>query len=252
MTCASLTFAIALAALPALAQPGLDDAREERWAREVVPSIVVGEPVWLATRSRAKVLAILAEPSGAPKGGVVVVHGMGVHPDHGMTGGVRAGLADAGYVTLSVQMPVLAANASRDDYRVAVPAAGDRIAAAIAYLRAKGIAKVAIVSHSVGATMVDAYLARPDAARIDAWAPVGMLIDFTAPPREPVLDVLAATEFPEVDAVAPARARRLPKDGCSRQAVIPEARHYFDRGQPELVAAIAAFLERAFAGRCPS
>jgi pimeloyl-ACP methyl ester carboxylesterase len=242
--------AAALLAAPARAQPIIDYAREDRWAQEVVPAIVVGDAVYLATPGRAKVLAILTEPSGAPKGGVVVVHGMGVHPDFGMTGGVRTGLAEAGFVTLAVQMPVLSANASRDDYRATLPAAGERIAAAIAYLRAKGVAKVAIVAHSVGATMADAYLARPDAARVDAWAPVGMLLDFTAPPKKPVLDVLAATEFPEVDAAAPARARRLPKDACSRQVVIPGTRHYFDGRQDELVAAIAAFLDRAFAGSC--
>jgi dienelactone hydrolase len=242
--------AAALAALPAFAQPVIDYAREQRWAEEVVPAVVVGDAVYLSTPGRARILALLAEPAGAPKGGVVVVHGLGVHPDFGMTGGVRTGLADAGFVTLSVQMPVLSANASRDDYRVTLPAAGERIAAAIAYLRAKGVAKVAIVAHSVGATMADAYLARADASRVDAWVPVGMLVDFTAAPKEPVLDVLAATEFPEVDAAAPARARRLPKDACSRQVVIPGTRHYFDTGQKELVAAIAAFLDRAFAGRC--
>jgi hypothetical protein len=250
MPYAWFAFVAALAAMPAFGQPIVDYAREERWAQEVVPSIVVGDAVFLATPARAKVLAILTEPASSPKGAVVVVHGMGVHPDYGMAGGVRTGLADAGFVTLSVQMPVLGANASRDDYRVAFPAAGDRIAAAIAFLRAKGLARIAIVAHSVGATMADAYLARPGASRIDAWVPVGMMIDFGAPPNEPVLDVLAATEFPEVDAAAPARARGLPKDACSRQVVIPGTRHYFDTGQKELVASIAAFLDRAFAGRC--
>jgi dienelactone hydrolase len=242
--------AATLLAAPAQAQPVIDYAREDRWAQEVVPAIVVGDAVYLATPGRSKVLAILTEPAGAPKGGVVVVHGLGVHPDFGMTGAVRTGLADAGFLTLAVQMPVLPANASRDDYRVTYPAAGDRIASAIAYLRAKGVAKVAIVAHSVGASMADAYLARPGAAPIDAWAPVGMLVDFTVQPKVPLLDVIAATEFPEVEAVAPLRAQRLPKDACSRQVVIPGTQHYFDRGQKELVAAVAAFLERVFAKAC--
>ena len=111
-----------------------------------------------------------------------------------------------GFATLSVQMPVLAADATRDDYRGTLPEAGERIAAAIAYLRGKGIAKVAIVSHSIGATMVNAYLARPDAAPIVAWAPVGMFGEFAAPPREPVLDVVAERDFPEVLAAAKSRA----------------------------------------------
>jgi len=234
----------------AMAQPAFDGAREDRWAQEVVPGIVVGDAVFLATPSRAKVLAILTMPAAAPKGGVVVVHGLGVHPDFGMIGGVRALLADAGYATLSVQMPVLAAGATREDYLGTLPAAGERIAAAIALLRAKGIARIAIVAHSVGATMTDAFLARPGAARIDAWVPVGMLVDFSAPPREPVLDVVAESEFPEVAAAVPLRAKRLPREGCSRSMTIGGADHYFESRQKELSAAIAAFLDRVFAGGC--
>jgi alpha/beta superfamily hydrolase len=227
-----------------------DYAREERWAQEVVPSLVVGDAMYLATPTRAKVLAVLTLPAGPPKGGVIVVHGLGVHPDWGLNGGVRTMLVDAGYVTLSVQMPVLAAEATRDDYAGTLPEAGERIAAAIAYLRAKGIAKIAIVSHSYGATMVRAYLARPDASRIDAWVPVGMFGAFAGPPNEPVLDVIGERDFAEVLAAAEPRARDLPKDACSRQLTIADSDHYFGQHQKELSAAIAAFVEQAFAGRC--
>ncbi len=233
-----------------LAAAVVDDTREDRWAQEVVPTVVVGDPVWLATPSRARVLAILTTPSGPPKGGVIVVHGLGVHPDFGMIGGVRTRLADAGYETLSVQMPVLAAGAPREDYAVTLPAAGERLAAAVAFLRARGIARIAIVSHSVGATMTDAFLARPDAPRIEAWVPVGMLIDFSMPPREPLLDVVAESELPEVAAAIPVRAKRLPRDSCSRTLTIAGADHYFGDRQKELSSAIAAFLDRVFGGGC--
>ena len=115
------------AAEPAHAARAADYEREERWAQEVVPSIVVGDAVYLATPARAKVLAILTMPPRAAAGGIVVVHGLGVHPDWGLIGGLRTGLADAGYVTLAVQMPVLAASATRDDYAVTLPEAAERI-----------------------------------------------------------------------------------------------------------------------------
>ena len=224
-----------------------DYEREERWAQEVVPGIVVGDAVWLPTPARANVLGIVTEPPAPPKGGVVVVHGLGVHPDWGLIGGLRTGLADAGYVTLSVQMPVLTANATREDYAVTMPEAAERIAAAVDYLRRKGVKKIAIVSHSMGASMANAYLARN---AIDAWTPIGMFGPFTAPPREPVLDIVAETEIAPVKETAPARVSTLPKDGCSRQLTIAGADHYFERHQKELVAATATFLDRAFAGRC--
>jgi len=245
-----LAAALAMNANRSLAADTADYAREERWAQEVVPSLVVGDAIWLATPARPKVLAILTEPAGVAKGAVVVVHGLGVHPDFGLVSGVRTGLAEAGFTTLAVQMPVLAADAPRDGYRATFPEAGDRIAAAIALLRARGAARVAVVSHSMGASMANAYLARPDAAKIDAWAPVGMFGDFDVAPRQPVLDVLAQSEIPTVRETAPARLPRLPKDGCSRQITIEGADHYFESRQQELAAAIGAFLARAFAGRC--
>src|SRR5206468_6334153 len=105
----------------------IDYMREERWAREVVPSLVVGDAVYLATPARSKVLAILTTPAATSKGSVILVHGLGVHPDFGVTGALRSQLADMGYTTLSVQMPVLAADAPRDDYRATFPEAGNRL-----------------------------------------------------------------------------------------------------------------------------
>ena len=242
--------ALWLVAQAALAAPAIDYAREDRWAQEVVPALVVGDAVYLATKARPKVLAVLALPAGASKGAVIVIHGAGAHPDWGLIGSLRTNLADAGYTTLSVQMPVLAADAPRADYRVTLPEAGDRIAAAVAYLARRGATRVAIVAHSMGATMADAYLARSDAPAVAAWVSVGMLVAYTAPPREPVLDIVAENDFPEVGDAAPLRKRGLPADGCSRAVVIAGTDHYFGNRPRELAAVIAPFLDRAFAGRC--
>ena len=226
-----------------------DYAREQRWATEIAPAIVVGEAVYLPTPSQPRVLALYTEVA-QPKGGVIVVHGVGVHPDWGLIGGLRTGLADAGFATLSVQMPVLAATAARDDYEALFPEAGERIAAAIAFLKRHSIDRVAIVSHSMGASMVNAYLARPDAARIDAWVPIGMLVDFSVPVKEPVLDVTAENDFPEVREAVPRRPSQLPRDACTKQIVITGTDHYMENRQKELVAAIVPFLVRAMAGKC--
>jgi len=84
--CAAAAGALAvwwLAAGTALAATPADYFREDRWAQEVVPGLVVGDAVYLATPSRPRVLAILTEPAGAAKGGVVVVHGLGAFRSHG-------------------------------------------------------------------------------------------------------------------------------------------------------------------------
>jgi alpha/beta superfamily hydrolase len=236
------------ACAPATATP--DYAREARWAQEIVPQLVAGDPIWLTLPARPRVLAIFTEPQVAAKGGVVVVHGLGVHPDWALIGDLRSKLADRGYATLAVQMPVLAAGAPRDGYPGLFADAADRLAAAIAWMRAKGFATVAIVSHSMGASMADAYLARDGSAAISAWIPIGMLVDFTLLPRTPVLDVVAERDFPETLASAKRRAARLPRDGCSGEIVISATDHYMNGATTRLSDTIAAFLDRVYAGGC--
>jgi Protein of unknown function (DUF3530) len=233
---------------PAQAQVAAD-AREDRWAQEVVPQVVVGEVLWLATPQRAKVLALYTDPPGR-KGGVVIVHGLGVHPDWGVNGALRADLADHGFATLSVQMPVLGPEASREQYERLFPMAGQRIAAAVRALHDRGIANVAIVAHSLGADMVDAWLAGPDALAIAAWVPIGMFANFTVAPREPVLDVVAGNDFRGVLKSAKSRKERLPHDRCSRLVTIQGTDHYFERATDALDDAVVPFLDRALAGNC--
>ena len=239
----------ALATMTQQAAAAPDYAREQRWAEQIVPGIVVGDAVYLATPSRPRVLALYTALDN-PRGGVVVVHGAGVHPDWGLIGGLRSGLADAGFATLSVQMPVLAAGAPREEYTALQVEASERLAAAIAFLETRAIKPIAVVAHSLGAGMVNAYLATPRAARIDAFVAIGMWGAFAAAPREPVLDIIAETDFVEVRDTWPQRARQLPRDACSKGTEIAGTDHYFENKQKELVAAIVPFLRQALDGRC--
>src|SRR5512135_1048688 len=225
-----------------------DMAREDRWAEQVAPDVVVGDVVWLSTKLRAKVLAIYTKPSGTAKAAVIVVHGLGVNPDWDLINVVRTSLADHGFATLSVQMPVLAAEAPPADYVALYPEAGARLSAALAWLHGRGYAKVAVVSHSLGAAMTDAWLAHGAAeagagaqasaregAGIDAWVPVGMAVAFSVRPRIPVLDVVAGADLPAVLASNPARVSQLPADGCSRAVTVPGVDHFYHGAEAKLV-----------------
>ena len=180
-----------------------DDARELRWAEEVAPQVVVGEVLWLATPQRAKVLALYTSAPSA-RGGVVIVHGLGVHPDWGLNGALRATRRPGSRDVVGADA---GAGQGRDAGAVprVVPGCGTTHRGGSARTARRGITKVAIVSHSLGAGMVDAWLAGPDAMAIAAWVPIGMLVDFAQAPREPVLDVVAGSDFPEVLASAKLR-----------------------------------------------
>jgi hypothetical protein len=76
---------IALAALVAVCTFGAlaqtpDYAREQRISDEIVPAIVVGDPVRLPGPGGRSFLGILTSAPHA-RAAVVLVHGNGVHPD---------------------------------------------------------------------------------------------------------------------------------------------------------------------------
>jgi hypothetical protein len=173
-----------------------DYAREARLAQEIVPAIVVGDAVYLTTARQPRVLALYTDAASPAiaKAAVIVVHGVGVHPDWALINGLRTGLAEAGMSTLSAQMPVLSADAPREQYETLLPESNDRLAAAVAYLRERGAERIAIVSHSMGASMADAYLSSSSAAKLAAWVPIGMMKAFGSRPDMPVLDIIAERE----------------------------------------------------------
>ena len=85
---------IALFSLGTSAADVADYAREKKWADEVVPGLVVGDPVYLQTpRGHHKFLTLFTPVDGTDKA-AIVIHGMGIHPDWGMVGTLRTELAD--------------------------------------------------------------------------------------------------------------------------------------------------------------
>src|SRR5690606_20875192 len=89
------------------------------------------------------------KPAAGAGPAIIVVHGMGVHPDWGLVNTLRSALPDAGYATLSVQMPVLRADARGEDYAATFPEAVQRLRGAAAWLKARGHEPLAIASHSM-------------------------------------------------------------------------------------------------------
>ena len=237
-----LALALLLASLPALAQA--DYAREQRWAEEIGPAIIVGEPVKLEIPSGRKFLAIYA-PAPRSATGVIVVHGVGVHPDWGLINSLRSELPEQGYTTLSVQMPVRAADAKADQYPPLFPEAAERLAVAVAFLRAKGMKKIAIVSHSMGSRMTNYFLNHAGDARIDAWVAIGISGEFTDPAtlKAPVLDLYGEKDLPAVLDYAAKRAAVIRRIRGSGQVQIAGADHFFAGMESELVRRVRQFLD---------
>ena len=237
-----LIFALLL--VPAMALAQADYAREQRWADEITPAILVGDPVHLTLKSGRKFLAIYASNAKAAAG-IIVVHGLGVHPDWELINALRSRLSEQGYATLSVQMPVLDAEARGDQYPPLFPEAGERLAAAVAFLRGKGLEKVAIVSHSMGSRMTNYFLNHAGDARIDAWVAIGLSGEFAEPAtfKAPVLDLYGERDLPGVLDHATKRAAAIRTIRGSAQVQITGADHFFAGRETELVSRVRQFLD---------
>jgi predicted alpha/beta-hydrolase family hydrolase len=224
-----------------------DYTREKRWADEITPAILVGDPVYLTLKSGHKFLAIHATNPKA-RAGVIVVHGMGVHPDWSLINALRSQLSEQGYATLSLQMPVLAADAKGEQYPALFPEAAERLQAAVAYLRDKGHGKVAIVSHSMGARMANHFLAdvHYKGGAVDAWVAVGISTGVYLHAenfKTPVLDIYGEKDFPAVLQNAAQRADAIKRVRGSGQISVAGADHYFNGAEPELVRHVKRFLD---------
>ena len=243
--------AAALAIGAALAQ---DYEREARLAREIVPALVVGDPVALRIPSGREFLGIHAPVAGA-RGAVVLVHGRNVHPDHEVIGALRMRLADLGYATLSIQMPVLGAQAQKveDYYPALFPEAVERIAAAAEWMRARGESRVALVSHSMGSWMANEYFDRHPGSPFAAWVCLGLTGGYSWDAygsKRPILDVYGEADLPTVSGAA--WRRRLTVAAApagSRQVRIPGADHFYAGREAALAQEIAAWLGEVMAAR---
>jgi len=224
---------------------GQDYAREKRWAEEVVPNIVVGEAVWLQEKEGRKFLGLYT-PVKRAKRAVLLVHGIGVNPNHGIIGELRVALSDMGYATLSIQMPVQAADAKASDYYPKLfPEAIERIGAGAAWLAEKGYAHPVLLSHSLGSWMSESYFAATPDAPFAAWVCLGRGGPFgdLENVHVPVLDVHGANDLPAVLRWSVQRGHVLQRIPGSKQVAISASDHFYTGREQALEDTIQAFLD---------
>jgi pimeloyl-ACP methyl ester carboxylesterase len=242
--------AAAIAAVMAMATTSArsqDYAREARYAQEVVSGLVVGDAVNIKAASGREFLALYAQ--GKPgKSAIVLAHGVGVHPDFGVIGLLRAKLSDLGYTTLSIQMPVQSKDAKVEDYFPPVfPDAADRMARAATWLNAKGHTNVVLLSHSMGAWMANEYLDKAHTTTsYKAWIVMGLTGSYSWTMRRydmPVLDLYGEQDIAPVLGAVGRRKLALQEGNGSAQVKIAGADHHYTGRESQLAAAVDVFLQ---------
>ena len=239
-----MRLAAALLLAAALPAAGQDYEREKRWAGEIIPNLVVGDAVQMRLPSGREFLGLYAERKGAPAA-VLLLHGVGVHPDHGVIGILRVVLADMGYATLSVQMPVQRSDAQVEDYYPTVfPEAVERIRVAARWLQGREYRRVVLLSHSMGSWMANVYYEKTEDSPFAGWICMGLTGGFGGMRnvRAPVLDVYGEHDLAQVlRADWRRRATLLAIDG-SKQVRVAGADHQFTGKEKELAAVIRDFV----------
>jgi dienelactone hydrolase len=239
---AGLLFALCLFFTLAHAQ---DYAREKRWSDDILATLMVGNAAWLEQNNGHRFLALYTEAPNA-RGAVIVAHGRGWSPDYELYGILRTKLAEAGYTTLAIQLPVLDGTAKLVDYIATYPDARERFQLAVDFLKSRGHRKIAIVSHSLGASMANQYLIKTDDDSVKAWVFVGIIngLEEMYRIKAPVLDVFGSLDWDVTRWGADERRAQILRIAGSGQVVVPGAQHFFEGKEDVLVRTITEFLGR--------
>lgn len=218
-----------------------DFERETRMINEIEDSVMDGDVEYLPLKDDKEVFSIYMEPDAdTPKGGVIILHSRGYHANwSNAIKPLRIGLAEKGWHTLSVQMPVLDKNAKYYDYVPIFPYAHERIDAALSFYKQRGIDNVVLIGHGCGAHMSMSYIDKYGDEKISAYIGIGMgATDYKQkivkefPLDEmltPVLDVFAENDFPGVIRLSESRQNLMDvaANAKSAQMVIKGADHYY-------------------------
>ena len=152
-----------------------DLAKEKRWADQIVDALITGEAEWLPV-GELKVLSIYTPSETEPaRGAAIIMHGIGVHPDWpDVIYPLRTRLPEAGWATLSLQMPILPNEASGSDYLPLLPEVPPRIDAAVKFLQQQGYDNIVLIAHSLGTVMGSYYLKQQPAKQVRAFVGISM------------------------------------------------------------------------------
>jgi len=235
-----------------------DMAKEKRWADQIVDSIMIGEAKWLKV-GKNKILSIYTENNtDKAMGAAIILHGTGVHPNWDQViRPLRTQLPDHGWSTLSLQLPVLANEASYQEYIPLFKEIAPRIKAAVAFLKSKGIQNIVIIGHSLGSSMAAYYMAnKPDAA-IRAFVAVGVsgnmhkkdkvgYLTSLKTIKVPVLDIYGSIDLAQVLESEKLKAQVARKAGNKNytQLKISGANHFFDNKDDVLIKRVRGWLAK--------
>lgn len=195
---------------------------------------------------------------GESRGVVILVHGMGAHPDWpDVISPLRTQLPEFGWSTLSIQMPILSPEEPVAEYGKTLKIAKSRLNAAIDYLHTREIEQIILLGYSFGAVQVASYLASGKNENVRAFVSVSMLSQkFIKPGLDvfkfigginiPMLDIYGDEDLPDVRRGSDDRRLAASKNGNRdfEQIELKHAGHHYQGVEEMLVDQIQHWLQQ--------
>ncbi len=195
--------------------------------------------------------------SSEARGVVILVHGMGAHPDWpDVISPLRTRLTEFGWSTLSIQMPILSPEEPVAEYGKTLRLANSRIQAAVDYLHDWGIEPIILLGYSFGATQAANFLASKKPEDIKAFVSVSMLAQkfikpeldvfkFIAGITIPIFDIYAEEDLDDVRRGIDDRRLAASKNGNTgfQQIEVQKAGHHYLGLEDVLVEQIQVWLQ---------
>ena len=233
-----------------------DVDKERRWESQIVDSLLDGEAIKLKDGKGHEFLAIHTGEDLESERAVIVVHGIGVHPDWpDVIYPLRVGLPEAGIPSLSIQMPILPNEMTGQDYLPLFPQVAGRFDAAINFLVEAGHHRISILAHSMGSTMAAHYLSQSSVPEIERLVVIGMGPGIEGSPinnlealrkiRLPILELYGSDDLESVLESAGLREAALHHREGYRIVVTDGANHFYQGFEDELVSQVVSWLEQS-------
>lgn len=196
--------------------------------------------------------------AGEISGVVILVHGMGAHPDWpDVISPLRTRLTESGWSTLSIQMPILSPEEPLAEYGKTLDIAHSRIQAAVNYLHDWEMDPIILLGYSFGSVQVADYLASNQPDNVAGFVSVSMLAQkFIKPKLDvykligeiniPMLDVYGEEDLADVRQGIDDRRLAASKNGLNsfQQIELQQARHNYSGTEKALVEQIQVWLQQ--------
>ena len=236
-----------------------NELREMEYAEEIQASSLMGQVIWLDTKSR-KFLGLYTETEEKENlGTAILLHPMDGHPDQKkIINPLRTYLPQHKWATLSIQMPVLGVAAKDDEYYALFDDAKNRIQSAVDYLDAAKVNNIVLIGYGLGGTMAVYYISENLAeTKVKAIATISLfvpkskqanvqVVEFIKKINQPFLDIFAEFDSPEVKYTARQRRIAGKENPEFRQFEIKGEGHLFQHDEGLLVKRVYSWINRMF------